>query len=85
LEKLFPALRLPAAVFLGADPNEAVESMLREKKETPKGYLCRFNDHETIEQAETIRGGIHFLLNNAIYPRLKVKNTMLLNWKGCPF
>jgi len=59
--KALPALRLPGKVFLGKDPNNAVASVVREKKETPKGYLCRFNDHETLEQAEEVRGDYIFI------------------------
>jgi 16S rRNA processing protein RimM len=79
--KALPALKLPAAVFLGADPFGAVESMLREKKETPKGYLCRFNDHETIEQAETIRG-VYIFIEQRDLPALKGKEYYAFELEG---
>jgi 16S rRNA processing protein RimM len=64
--KALPALRVPSRVLLGRSEGLAAEAMLREKKDTPKGYICRFDAQENVDQAQTLRGMFIFLEKNEL-------------------
>jgi 16S rRNA processing protein RimM len=66
--KALPALRVPSKVLVGRSAETANEAMLREKKETPKGYICRFDGQEDVDQVQTLRGAYLFMEQNRLPP-----------------
>ena len=62
--KSLPALKAPCRVFIGRSEEAVEESMLCEKKDTSRGFICRFETRKSVEQAQTLRGAYLFLEKN---------------------
>ena len=59
--KALEMLRSPKKVFCGSDEASTVSITLVEIRETPRGFLGRFEGSETVEDAERFRGMYMFL------------------------
>jgi 16S rRNA processing protein RimM len=59
--KALMALRPPAKVFCGRDALDAQAVTIVEIKETPRGYIGKFEGITTVEGAEGLRGAYLFL------------------------
>jgi 16S rRNA processing protein RimM len=68
--KALGMLRAPKKVFCGRDEANTVSITLVEIRETPRGFLGRFEGSETVEDAERFRG-IYMFLEKSKLPSLK--------------
>jgi 16S rRNA processing protein RimM len=65
----FPALAPPVLLYAGRDPSQTREIVLKEKRQSPKGFVCRFEGFNDIDTAGTLRGMYLFCSREAL-PRL---------------
>jgi 16S rRNA processing protein RimM len=59
--KALGALSLPRTVFCGKNGEEAISVGLSEIKETPRGFIGKFEGISTVEEAQRFRGTYLFL------------------------
>jgi 16S rRNA processing protein RimM len=64
--RAFGELEAPCKILWGADEKEANKAVLSEIKETPRGYICRFEGYDNVDDAEIFRGAYLFLDKNEL-------------------
>ena len=64
--KALGALRTPARVFRGPNEADATAVTIVEIKGTQRGYIGKFEDITTIEEAQTVRGAFLFIEKNEL-------------------
>jgi 16S rRNA processing protein RimM len=68
--KALSALKTPRRVFQGKSEQQTTAAMLSEIRKSPRGFIGKFEGHDTCEAAEILRGVYLFLEKNEL-PQLR--------------
>jgi 16S rRNA processing protein RimM len=68
LGETLPALQLPGSLRAGRDPASTRDLVLREKKNSPQGLVCKFEGIDDVDTAGTLRGLYLFCGRDCLAP-----------------